>query len=94
MGFTLKDDLGPVVLGEWQDLDERCLVVFLHGRLDVRWHLGRVNGKEETTIVKDLERIGRNIGGRGSSELFGEVDDEFGRGASTLLWVFEEGGYS
>lgn len=88
----LEYDLGQVVLGERQDFDGCRLVVFLQGRHDVRWHLGRVDAKQETAIVKDLERIGRKIGGCGRSELFGEVDYQFGCGASTLLWVFEEGG--
>jgi len=81
MRFALEDDLGPVVLGEWQDFDRR---VFLQGRLDVRRHLERVDAKQEATVVKDLERIG-GYRGHGSPKSLGEVDHQGGRGASTLL---------
>lgn len=68
--------------------------MFLQGRLYVRRHLKRVNAKQKTTVVKDLERIGRDIRGHDSSESIGEVDQESGRGASTLLWILGEGGHS
>lgn len=94
MRFTLEDDFGPVVLGEWQDFDRRRLGVFPQGRLYVRWHLDRVNAKQEATVVKDLEWIG-SIGGHGSPKSFGEVDHQHGRGTSTpLLWILGKGGYS
>jgi len=92
MRFALEDDLGPVVLGEWQDLDRRRRV--LQDRLDVDRHLERVDAKEEATVVEDLERIGR-CGGHSSPKLFGEVDHQRGGGSSTmLLRILGEGGCS
>lgn len=94
MGFALEDNFGPVVLGEWYDFDRRRVIVFLQGGFYVRRDLERVDAKEEATVVKDLERIGRYIRGHGRSESFGEVDHQSGRRASTLLWILGEGGYS
>lgn len=74
MRFALENDFGPVELGEWQDFDRRRLIVFLQGRLDVRWYLERVNMKEKATVVKDLERIGRSVRDDGSRKSLGEVD--------------------
>ena len=90
----LEDDFGPIVLGERQRFNGRHLVAFLQGRLYMGRHPERVNANEKATVVKDMERLGRDIGGQSSSELIGQVNHQSGRGTSALLWIFDEGGSS